>query len=122
MKNNRLSPDRKISETFLDYASPMLQVLPATANTKDIEKILKIAFTVWNAVVFADVKGDEHFLVELRKETSSAVETEIIINNLIIRKRTLFGNDQRLIGEYRLTMKKGEFNLQVEARTSYPKV
>jgi hypothetical protein len=100
----------------------MLQVLPATANTKDIEKILKIAFTVWNAVVFADVKGDEHFLVELRKETSSAVETEIIINNLIIRKRTLFGNDQRLIGEYRLTMKKGELNLQVEARTSYPKV
>lgn len=121
MTDNRLLfPNRKISETFLEFASPMLQVLPTPMKREDIEKILKIAFTVWNVVVYADVRGDEHFVAELRKSVSSAVEVEIIINNLISRKRTLFGDDQRLIGEYKLTMNKGELKLRVEARSPYP--
>ncbi len=115
-----LFPNRKISETFLDFASPMLQVLPTPTTREDIEKILKIAFMVWNSVVYADVRGDEHFLAELRKNTSSAVEMEIIINNLINRKRTFFGDDQRIIGEYKLTIKKEGLNLRAEARSPYP--
>jgi hypothetical protein len=108
---------RKISETFLDFASPMLQTLPSPTTNEDIEKVLKIAFTVWNSVVYSDVKGDERYLAELRKNTSAAIEIEIIVNNLIIRKRSLFGDDQRLVGEYKVTMKKGCLNLWAEART-----
>lgn len=120
MKDNRLLfPSRKISETFLDFASPMLQTLPSPTTKKDVEKVLMIAFTVWNAVVYADTKVEEHFLSDLRKRTSSAVETGIIVNNLIIRKRTSFADDQRLIGEYKVTMKNGGLNLWAESRTPY---
>jgi len=50
MKNKKLKyPNKKISETFLDFSSPLLDALGKGATKHQIEKIFEIAYTVWNA-------------------------------------------------------------------------
>jgi len=48
-------PDRKISETILDFARLIPQALPSEAPERRAREALTVACTVWNAVVFADV-------------------------------------------------------------------
>ncbi len=55
-------PSRKISETFLDFAAPLLSTIPRGAGKWQYENILKIAFVVWNAVVYADATNDDRHL------------------------------------------------------------
>jgi hypothetical protein len=50
-------PDRKISETILDFARLTPQALPSEAPERRARAALTVACTVWNAVVFADVFG-----------------------------------------------------------------
>ena len=50
-------PTRKISDTFLDFAEPLLSPLGAEASKQEMEGALQIAFTVWNAVVFDAARG-----------------------------------------------------------------
>ena len=51
-------PDRKISETFLHFAEPLLEPLGPHATEEQENQALKIAFTVWNAVVYESANGD----------------------------------------------------------------
>ena len=114
-------PDRKISETFLDFASPLLNAMPDNAGEREFESVLKLAFTVWNAVVLADAAGEEKHLSEMRKLLSRDPVSRSLVEQMIVRKRTQFGDDHRLIGEYRLRVENGGFNLRAEARSPYPK-
>lgn len=61
-------PDRKVSETFLDFAAPLLQAMPADALQEAFERALKVAYAVWNAVVYADVADDPRFLRDVSRE------------------------------------------------------
>ena len=63
-------PDRKISETFLDFASPLLELAPPGVAKEDVEEAFRIAFTTWNAVVFDAVDGDDRFAGKLRELTA----------------------------------------------------
>jgi hypothetical protein len=56
-------PDRKISETFLDFASPTMNDLPSEAAEHRARQALQVSFTVWNAVIFADVLNDHGSLL-----------------------------------------------------------
>lgn len=105
-------PDRKISETFLHFAEPLLGILGPQATEGQMEEPLQLAFTVWNAVVYADAAGNSRFLNSLRKLTGN----NPLIAGLITRKRNLFGDDHRLIGQYKLSRKQGEIRLWAEAR------
>lgn len=42
-----------------------------------------------------------------------------LVTQLIQRKRTLFKEDYRLIGDYKITRKGGQLNLWAEARDPY---
>jgi len=42
--------------------------------------------------------------------------SDALIEQMITRKRDMFSDDNRLIGEYRVTQKKGEWRLWAEAR------
>ena len=55
-------PERKISETFLDFTSPLLELAPPGAAKEDVEEAFRIAFTTWNAVVFDAVNDDDRFV------------------------------------------------------------
>jgi hypothetical protein len=43
-------PNRKISETFLEYSSPLLDAIGQAATKDQVEKVLQITFSVWNSI------------------------------------------------------------------------
>jgi len=113
-------PSRKISETFLDFATPLLDAAPSKATARDIERVLSTAFTVWNAVVYESVRGDGRYLAQLRQAMATELDLAILLELMISRKKTEFGDDHRLIGEYKVTRRKDEWRVRVEARDPYP--
>ena len=110
-------PDTKISETFLRFAAPLTESLGPEITKDQFEKALKIAFTVWNAVVYDAVAGNDQFITSVRGLTSGDPMTAALIEGLIRRKEVEFGDDGRLIGEFTLRQQNGEWNLRAEARS-----
>ncbi len=109
-------PDRKISETFLHFAEPLLSGLGSNATDDQMNEALKIAFVVWNSVVYESVNGETRLVAQLRQSTAHDPELSLFIAQLIFRKHNLFGDDHRLVGEFKLTRKDGELRLRAEAR------
>lgn len=109
-------PDRKISETFLHFTAPMIHGLPSEAIEHRAREALQVSFTVWNAVIFADVLNDRRYLDEVRHLTAGKPESALIIEELIARKRALFADDERLIGSWEVTRTEQGINLRAEAR------
>ena len=109
-------PDRKISETFLEFAEPLLVPLGPCATEYEMNQVLQIAFVVWNAVVYESVNANDHCLEMLQELTAGQPEVVSLVNQLIERKRNQYGNDNRIVGDFKLTIRSGELNLRVEAR------
>ena len=78
-------PDRKISETFLQFAEPLLQDLPSEARERRARDALQVSFTAWNAVIFADVLNDDRYLNEIRLLTAYKPETALLVEQMIAR-------------------------------------
>jgi hypothetical protein len=112
----RSNPDQKISETFLRFAAPILHDLPSEAPEDRAREALRVSFTAWNAVVFADVLNDHRYLDEIRRLTADKPETALLMEQLIARKRGLFADDERLIGSWEVTRTEGSINLHADAR------
>jgi len=116
MKRRAAHPNRKISETFLDFAAPMLGDLPREAPDQHAQKALEVSFTAWNAVIFADVLNDHRHIEEIRRLTAGKAETAMLMEQLIARKRALFPDDERLIGTWEVTRTEDGINLRADAR------
>ena len=113
----RLSyPDRKISETFLHFAAPMLRDLPSEAPELRAEEALRVAFAAWNAVVFADVLNDYRYLEQFRSLAADKPEVALLVQQLVARKRALFGDGERLIGTWEVRRTTDGINLRADAR------
>lgn len=108
-------PNRKISETFLDFAAPILD-LSSDAREDHLRSALQIAFTVWYAVTLADVLNEPRHLGEIRRLTAEQPDISLRLEELIARKRTLYADDERLIGEWELRRTEDGFNLRADAR------
>jgi hypothetical protein len=110
---------RKISETFLEFAEPLWVPLGPAASDQELEQVLLLAWTVWNAIVFGAAAPNQPCQQELR-ELRNLVDQDsgarMVVEHLIARKQTLFADDQRLIGRYRLNRRQGELHLWAEAR------
>ena len=116
-RSPRLSPpDRKISETFLHFAAPMLHDLTSEAPEQRAEEVLRVAFTVWNAVVLADVLKDHSHLEKARSLAADQPEVAVLMEQLVARKRALFGDDERLIGTWEVTRTPDGINVRADAR------
>jgi len=109
-------PDRKISDTFLQFAEPLLDAFGPNLTEAQMEQPLMIAWTVWNAVVYADAGGNKQMLEKVRASMKHDPQLKGFVEFLIDRKRLVFGDDPRLIGEYKLFRKDGEIRLRAEAR------
>ena len=109
-------PDRKISETFLEFAEPLLIPLGPHATESEMNQVLQIAFVVWNAVVYETVNHDSTYLSMLNTLTAGEPEVVALVNQMIQRKRHQFADDHRLVGNFQLTIKGDELNLRAEAR------
>ena len=108
-------PDQKISETFLHFAEPILD-LSSDTREDQMRMALQIVLAVWNAVIFADVLNDHRHLDEIRRLTAEQPDAGLPLEDLIARKRTLFADDERLIGDWMLTRTGGGLNLRADAR------
>ena len=108
--------NRKISETFLEFAAPMLDDLPSEAPEQRAREALEGSYTAWNAVVFADVLNDHRHLDEIRRLMADNPETAHLMEQLIARKRALFADDERLIGTWEVTRTEDGINLRADAR------
>lgn len=112
-------PDRKISETLLHFAGITPHDLPSHAPERRAREALTVACTVWNAVIFADVLNDHRHLDEARRLIAGTPEAAVLVEQLIVRKRTLFAGDERLIGNFEVTRTKEGINVHAEARNPH---
>ena len=117
MKNKKLKyPKEKISKTFLDFSSPLVDALGKGATQHEVEKVLQITYTVWNSIVFDTVNDSSEHISKLRQATADDPMISELIEQFISRKKAMFADDLRLIGEYRITQEKGQWRLRAEAR------
>jgi|ERR1035437_469981 hypothetical protein len=108
-------PDRKISETFLNFAAPLLDHVPSEALEHRTQQAFQMSFMAWNAVVFADVLNDRLHLDEIRRLTADNPETALFMEQLIARKRAFFADDERMIGTWELKRTEDGINLRADA-------
>lgn len=111
-------PVAKISETLLAFAEPLLGSAPESLTWAEVEGALKLAWTVWNAAVMDATRENPQFLAEMRKLVAQDYPIAQMVEGLITRKQTQFGHDLRLLGEYRIVKRAGEWRLRVEVRSA----
>jgi hypothetical protein len=99
MKIDISFPDGKISEAFLEFAEPLLEKEGAPPTREEIEKALGLAFLVWNAVVYDTVHRNTEWVTRVRNQVAGERPIAAFVEQLIERKRNLFGHDQGLVGE-----------------------
>ena len=109
-------PDRKISETFLHFAAPMIHALPSETYEHRTRGALQVSFAVWNAVIFADVLNDHRYLDEIRRLTVPEPGSALLVEELITRKRAIFADDERLIGSWEIVRTENGINVRADAR------
>jgi hypothetical protein len=118
---NRMArfPNRKISETILDFAGLTPDALPSKAPERRAQEALTVACTVWNAVVFADVLNDPRHLEDVRRRIAGTPQGAVLVEQLIARKRALYADDERLIGDFEVTRTEDGINVHAEARNPH---
>ena len=67
-------------------------------------------------MVFADVLNDYRYLEEVRNLAADKPEVALLLQQLVARKRALFGDDERLIGTWKVTRTTDGINLRADAR------
>ena len=108
--------DKKISETFLDFAGPLLEIAAEQRSMDLVKAALKLSFTVWNSVALDTVNGNDEYITALRKCLAEDPVSATHIEKMIFRKKALFGDDLRLVSDYQIVERDGEWRLRAEAR------
>lgn len=120
IRNNRPQfPDRKISETLIDFAQPIVAMIDDRTTEEQVRQGFVLAVTVWNAVVFDAVDGNTNHLDTMRQHLASEPEGTLLLRLLVHRKKTHFANDMRVIGKCTVTYEDGDLHVTAEARDPY---
>ncbi len=109
---------RKISETLIDFAQPIIELIDDDTTEEQIEMGFVLVVTVWNSLVFEVVKNDPSYVETLWK---SIYEMEVedgiaLMEALIARKRKKFNDDLRAIADYSISYSGGYLNVKADAR------
>lgn len=110
-------PTKKISQTLIEYADFLIEELPDGYTKSDLEQILKLSALIWNACVVDQWhKTTDNVSAVRRQMTRADPITAAIVEELIARKKQLFGLDPRAITNECVVIKNGEFIVRAEAR------
>ncbi|MCP4504567.1 MAG: hypothetical protein GY822_32065 [Deltaproteobacteria bacterium] len=114
----------KISETFLTFAKPLLDLANSTAkipSAADLELMLGIATTIWNVAAVDGWNETEEHTEELTRLTKGFPDGLVSIGRAMIQSRTKeFGKFPWAISEMSVHDDgKGGFVLQAEARMPF---
>lgn len=113
--------ERKISETLLDFAQPLLACVPENLPPQRLEEYLRLPITIWNAVILDELGTMPGAVAQVRSrvERSGNAIQMATFDSMVERKRTCFGRDHRLIGRHWVRVDPdGTFHIQAEARLS----
>ncbi len=112
-----LGSGRKLSETVIDFARPMLDAEAAQIDEHHMRDVLGFAITVWNSVVAAAQAGETLDAATLRADFS-ADRWLAWVEPLLTRKRQRFEDDVRLVGHWHVRRHRGQLDIQMETRVS----
>ena len=65
-------------------------------------------------MIFADVLHDHGHLDEIRRLTAGNPEVGLLVDQMIARKRALFADDERLIGDWEVTRTPEGINVRIK--------
>jgi hypothetical protein len=113
----------KISQRLLEFAEPMIGEAfegGGDPTAADLESVLKLVVTIWNAKVAEQIGRGPGFVDELERlmlDPSLPPEAEHMVKLMLERKTTRFPDDLRFIGDLKVyTSPDGEMRVKAEAR------
>lgn len=94
--------ERKISEVFLEFADPVLDLLrssPRGARRREFEQALTLAQLAWNTALLPDAEAAcREFFDELADDPESVAIMRGLVETLLLRRRSSeFSGDRRVV-------------------------
>lgn len=108
-------PTRKISETIIDFAQPLLAQVDSTTSQETIRQGFLIAVTIWNAFVMDRVNGNAEFQTLMKKQLGEQWEINPVIKALVERRKKDFADDMRFIAEHQVLFDANGYRLRAAA-------
>ena len=119
----KLLRGKLVSEVYQDYLEPLLLEYVNHKPRPSLEKLNKVselAWTIWNAVVFADNSPnvlDIKVLQEIESTSKEDAEINQLVQMFVNRKREKFGEFRYLFGHCEFYFNPdGEIRCRAEAR------
>jgi hypothetical protein len=106
--------ERKISETLLEFTAPILEFFDGEPTPENVRPAFIVAITAWNAVILDESKKATRFVEETRKLLKTGPELALF-DSMVERKKSEYGSDRRLIGDFEVYKEAGEFRLRATA-------
>lgn len=107
----------KISETILQFGEPLIAELDESCARHEFDQCLRVVISVWNAVTLDKVEGTDRWTTSLHEHAGSGPpELNGLLQELVERKKTLFGDDVRGVGEHWIRGENGDFVFGCDAR------
>ncbi len=107
-----------ISATLLAFARPLLRVVGEPEGEEELDAALRVAVTVWNAVVLEQSGQAGRYLAQARRlvEESALPAAVGLFQSLVEHKHQAFEDDLRLILDYRVVRdERGRLGVEVSA-------
>jgi hypothetical protein len=111
---------RKISETVLDFAAPLLNALGPNPDAAQLQNALAIAIAAWNAATIDAWKpGTTAEAESVRASLAAAAGADpaamlALFDGLLDRKRSLFAEDLRAVGKWEVAPSEKGFALTAD--------
>jgi hypothetical protein len=117
------SKKKKISETLIQFASPMLDLVGTDAPPDTIRELFMTAVTVWNGVVWEQLGRGSHYVNDIRQRlhTADMPPMAAIVDELIERKRTRFSDTLVMISSHEIVYNSDQTEFIVRAEGRVPK-
>ena len=110
---------RKLSETLLEFARPLVDADPGRIDEHRLRTLLGFAINVWNLVVTEELHGSANEVAEVRTEIApDQIPAEVLawFDRLVVRKRERFHGDLRLVGNWRVRRDQDRLDIEMESR------
>ncbi len=114
---------RKISETLLDFAKPMLDAHGGQVDEDRMRAVLRYATNVWNLCVSEQQQASADVVTTARAEIAAGrapADMLVWFDRLVDRKRDSFAGDLRSVGHWSVRRSPGMLNVEMEARLPQP--
>ncbi len=113
-KSTYRHPTGKISVAFREYVNHVIDLgSTPPPPLEEANQALKLCQIVWNAAVVDTVEGTRH--VKKMLDTAPDKNSRLMIEILTQLKQSEFGDDQRLIADYKCIPEGDSYRLQVTA-------